>query len=41
LPKGASLTYSGRKASASPAVGYISVHNQQQKELVDGGLTIK
>lgn len=41
LPKGANLTYAGRKASASPAVGYISVHNQQQKELVDDALTIK
>ncbi|MGJ8678717.1 2-oxoglutarate dehydrogenase E1 component [Paraglaciecola sp.] len=41
LPKGATLTYAGRKASASPAVGYISVHNQQQKELVDDALTVK
>ena len=41
LPKAATLTYAGRKASASPAVGYISVHNQQQKELVDDALTIK
>jgi 2-oxoglutarate dehydrogenase E1 component len=41
LPKAATLTYAGRKASASPAVGYISVHNQQQKALVDDALTIK
>jgi 2-oxoglutarate dehydrogenase E1 component len=41
LPKEATLTYAGRKASASPAVGYISVHNQQQKALVDDALTIK
>jgi 2-oxoglutarate dehydrogenase E1 component len=41
LPKAAKLTYAGRKASASPAVGYISVHNQQQKDLVDDALTIK
>jgi len=41
LPKAAVLTYAGRKASASPAVGYISVHNQQQKDLVDDALTIK
>ena len=40
IPKGAKLTYAGRKASASPAVGYISVHNQQQKELIDDALTI-
>ncbi len=41
IPNGANLTYTGRAASASPAVGYISVHNQQQKELVDDALTIK
>jgi 2-oxoglutarate dehydrogenase E1 component len=41
LPKAATLTYAGRNASASPAVGYISVHNQQQKDLVDDALTIK
>ncbi|MBT4883382.1 MAG: hypothetical protein HON44_05340, partial [Glaciecola sp.] len=40
-PQGATLTYAGRDASASPAVGYISVHNQQQKQLVDDALTIK
>lgn len=40
IPKGANLTYTGRDASASPAVGYISVHNQQQKALVDDALTI-
>jgi len=41
LPNSATLTYAGRLASASPAVGYISVHNQQQKDLVDDALTIK
>jgi len=41
LPVSATLTYAGRKASASPAVGYISVHNQQQKDLVDDALIIK
>jgi 2-oxoglutarate dehydrogenase E1 component len=41
IPDGATLTYTGRAASASPAVGYISVHNQQQKALVDDALTIK
>ena len=41
IPKGASLVYAGRDASASPAVGYVSVHNQQQKALVDDALTIK
>ena len=40
IPKGSNLTYAGRKASASPAVGYVSVHNQQQKALVEDALTI-
>ena len=29
------LAYAMRKSSASPAAGYLSLHNQQQKELVD------
>jgi 2-oxoglutarate dehydrogenase E1 component len=29
------LAYSARLSSASPAVGYASLHNEQQKELVD------
>src|SRR3989441_732695 len=29
------LAYSTRPSSASPAVGYASLHNEQQKELVD------
>lgn len=41
IPSGAKLTYAGRAASASPAVGYISVHNQQQKALIEDALTIK
>lgn len=41
IPTGATLTYTGRDASASPAVGYISVHNQQQKALVEDALKIK
>jgi 2-oxoglutarate dehydrogenase E1 component len=40
IPPGSNLTYAGRKASASPAVGYVSVHNQQQKALVEDALTI-
>jgi 2-oxoglutarate dehydrogenase E1 component len=28
------LAYATRKSSASPAVGYLSLHNEQQKELV-------
>jgi len=29
------LAYAMRKSSASPAVGYLSLHNEQQKELVE------
>jgi len=41
IPQGATLTYAGRKAAASPAVGYFAVHTQQQKALVEDALTIK
>ena len=39
LPDGAQLRYAGRPASASPAVGYMSVHLKQQKALLDEALT--
>ncbi|GGD74357.1 2-oxoglutarate dehydrogenase E1 component [Lacimicrobium alkaliphilum] len=41
IPQGTKLTYAGRSASASPAVGYVSLHNQQQKALVEDALSIK
>ena len=41
IPQGSNLTYAGREASASPAVGYAAVHTQQQKALVEDALTIK
>ncbi|WP_371193322.1 2-oxoglutarate dehydrogenase E1 component [Glaciecola sp. SC05] len=41
IPSAAKLNYAGRNASASPAVGYVSVHNQQQKALIEDALTIK
>ncbi len=40
IPNGAELKYAGRPASASPAVGYMSVHLKQQKALVDDALTL-
>ena len=40
IPTGTDLKYAGRPASASPAVGYMSVHLKQQKALVEDALTI-
>ena len=36
MVEGQRLGYSGRAASASPAVGYSHLHQEQQKSLVDG-----
>jgi 2-oxoglutarate dehydrogenase E1 component len=36
MTEGQRLGYSGRAASASPAVGYSHLHQEQQKALVDG-----
>jgi 2-oxoglutarate dehydrogenase E1 component len=40
IPFGASLSYAGRPASASPAVGYLSVHQKQQQALVNDALNV-
>lgn len=40
IPNDATIKYAGRIASASPAVGYVSVHQKQQKALVDDALTL-
>ena len=34
------LSYAGRASSASPAVGYLQLHNEQQKALVDAALSL-
>ena len=39
LDKAPSLHYAGREAFAAPAVGYASVHNEQQQQLVQTALT--
>jgi 2-oxoglutarate dehydrogenase E1 component len=41
IPAQATLRYAGRPASASPAVGYLSVHQQQQQDLVNDALNIE
>lgn len=38
LPENVKLRYVGRPASASPAVGYMSLHNEQQRALVTEAL---
>jgi len=35
------LSYAGRASSAAPAVGYLQLHNEQQKELVDAALSLE
>ncbi|CUS48854.1 MAG: 2-oxoglutarate dehydrogenase E1 component SucA [Idiomarinaceae bacterium HL-53] len=40
IPDGAALTYAGRAASSSPAVGYAAVHKEQQEKLVNEALSI-
>ncbi|OUR77597.1 2-oxoglutarate dehydrogenase E1 component [Colwellia psychrerythraea] len=40
IPENTTLTYAGRKASAAPAVGYMSVHVKEQQALVTQALTI-
>lgn len=40
LRKDQELDYAGRKPSASPAVGYLSVHEKEQKELIAEAFSI-
>ncbi len=40
IPENTTLTYAGRKASAAPAVGYMSLHVKRQQALVTQALTI-
>ena len=39
IPPDTSLVYAGREASASPACGYYSMHQEQQASLVDEALS--
>jgi len=40
MHEGQALYYAGRPSSASPAVGYYSVHNEEQNKLVKEAITI-
>jgi 2-oxoglutarate dehydrogenase E1 component len=35
------IKYAGRNEAASPAAGYVSIHNRQQQELIDTALTVE
>jgi len=35
------LSYAGRASSGAPAVGYLQLHNEQQKELVEAALGLE
>ena len=41
MAEGQKLGYAGRAASASPAVGYLAKHNEQQRALLDAALAPK
>jgi len=32
--------HAGRESAASPAVGYLQLHNEQQRALVDAALSV-
>ncbi|TCK01984.1 2-oxoglutarate dehydrogenase E1 component [Volucribacter psittacicida] len=40
IPEQATLRYAGRPASASPAVGYMSLHIKQQQQLIEDALIV-
>ena len=41
MAEGQRLGYSGRPPSASPAVGYLAKHQEQQKSLIEAALAAK
>ena len=41
LKPGQTLSAAQRKSSASPAVGYLQLHNQQQRDLIDAALSLE
>jgi 2-oxoglutarate dehydrogenase E1 component len=41
IPEGTYLTYAGRKPSAAPAVGYMSVHVKEQQAIVHDSLNVE
>ena len=39
INEGQKVIYAGRESTASPAAGYLAVHNEQQSQLVDAALS--